>query len=276
MPVQNCDSSDLPAATRVFYRHALAELSESGIPFMICGSYALAEYTQLGRSTRDLDVLVCKEDCSEALAVLSAAGYSAEVVFPHWLAKIRSGDDCMDVIFNSGNGICVVDQSWFVHARRSELFGVPVLICPPEEALWQQSFIMERERFDGADVIHLIHAQGKQLNWDRLLRRFGEHWRVLLSHLILYGFVYPAERDAVPEIVMQQLMSRLQKETMLRPWDGASICQGTLLSRAQYLGDLRHGNYIDARLLPPGTMTEEDVQIWTAAIQQPAAACVPG
>lgn len=29
------------------------------------------------------------------------------------------------------------------------------------------------------------------LDWSRLARRFGQHWRVLPSHLILFGCIYP-------------------------------------------------------------------------------------
>jgi hypothetical protein len=32
---------------------------------------------------------------------------------------------------------------------------------------------MERERFDGADVAHIILAYGDRLDWRRLLERFG-------------------------------------------------------------------------------------------------------
>jgi hypothetical protein len=28
--------------------------------------------------------------------------------------------------------------------------------------------------------------------------RFGDHWRVLFSHIILFGFVYPDKRQNVP------------------------------------------------------------------------------
>ena len=42
---------------------------------------------------------------------------------------------------------------------------------------------MERERYDGADVAHLFRHCSGLLNWERLVRRFGPHWRVLLSHL---------------------------------------------------------------------------------------------
>ena len=62
---------------------------------------------------------------------------------------------------------------------------------PIEEMIWSKAFLMERERFDGADVLHLVRARQKEINWPRLLSRFGEHWRVLLSHLVLFPYVYP-------------------------------------------------------------------------------------
>ena len=58
---------------------------------------------------------------------------------------------------------------------------------------------MERERYDGADVAHIILAYGDRMDWRRLIDRFGRYWRVLLSHLVLYGFIYPsAARACLP------------------------------------------------------------------------------
>jgi len=54
---------------------------------------------------------------------------------------------------------------------------------------------MERERFDGGDIAHLIRGSGRDLDWQRLLNRFGPHWRVLFSHLVMFGFCYPSERE---------------------------------------------------------------------------------
>ncbi len=62
--------------------------------------------------------------------------------------------------------------------------------------IWSKAFIMERERYDGADIAHLILACGRDLDWRRLLGRFGRRWRVLLSHLVLFGFVYPGGAGA--------------------------------------------------------------------------------
>ena len=38
-----------------------------------------------------------------------------------------------------------------------------------------------------------------------VLRRFGSDWRLLLNHLILFGFVYPSERSRIPDWVIRKL-----------------------------------------------------------------------
>ncbi len=45
-------------------------------------------------------------------------------------------------------------------------------------------------------------------------------------------------------------------------------CQGTLLSRSQYLIDLERWGYQDARLAPRSLMTREEIAHWTKAIEQ--------
>jgi purine nucleoside permease len=45
------------------------------------------------------------------------------------------------------------------------------------------------------------------------------------------------------------------------------LCRGPLLSRAQYLVDVERWNYVDAREVPLGTMTPEEIDIWTKAIE---------
>src|SRR5207253_1960910 len=135
--------------------------------------------------------------------------------------------------------------AWFVHAVAGNVLGIPVHFCPPEEMLWSKGYVMERERYDGADIVHLLHAYGAQFDWPRLLGRFGSHWRVLLSHLVLFGFVYPARQSCIPAWVMQDLLHRLQCELHHSP-PADQLCQGTLLSRAQYLLDIKSWGYGDA------------------------------
>jgi hypothetical protein len=263
MSIQVPSLEEFAPKTFRFYRHGLEVMKASGVPFLVGGAYAFNYYTGIVRHTKDFDLFVRRGDVDRVVDAFTAAGYRAEVVFSHWLAKAFHRDDFVDIIFSSGNGICPVEDSWFEHAEEGEVLGVNVPLMPAEEMIWQKAFIMERERFDGADVNHLIRARGPQLNWDRLLKRFGPNWRVLLSHLVLYGFVYPDDRAAIPPRVVSGLVAQLFEEPAAS--DGDAPCRGTLLSRMQYLSDTEEWGYQDARLAPHGPMSEEQITSWTNA-----------
>ena len=208
-------------------------------------------------------------DFERTLEAFGRSGWPVERNFPHWLGKAWCGDDFVDLIFSSGNGIARVDDGWFEHAVDEEVLGKPVKLCPAEEMIWSKSFIMERERFDGADVAHLLHCRANELDWDRLLRRFGaEHGRVLLAHLLLFGYIYPDQAGLIPRHVLETL-SKQAKTDPGRPAE-ERVCRGPILSRGQYLIDLEEWGYRDARVKPLGNMTEEEVEIWTAEARKEA------
>jgi hypothetical protein len=251
-----------------FYAAAMQALDEANVPFLVGGAFALWYYTHVSRPTKDLDLIVLPSDRDRALEALAAAGYRTEVPYPHWLGKAHEGDDFIDIIYNSGNGYGAVDAEWFAHAPLGRLLGRCVRICPPEELLHGKAFVMERERYDGADVAHILLSHGTRLDWNRLLRRFGERWRVLLSHLVLFGLIYPTERGCVPDWVMQGLVARMRAEGR-GAGEGdeeARVCYGTILSREQFLIDVNEWGFRDARLSPVGPMSSDDLNIWTAAI----------
>jgi hypothetical protein len=249
------------------YRNVLEMLNRSGVPYMVGGTYAFQYYAGVSRSTKDFDIFVRPRDVPRVLDVLNRSGFKTEMAFSHWLAKAYHGDKFIDVIFSSGNGVAVVDDEWFAHAVSEDVLGVGVKLCPAEEMIWSKALIMERERYDGADVAHLFRHCSGLLNWDRLVRRFGQNWRVLLSHLNLFGFIYPGERALVPSAVMKDLTNRLLAE-LDEPTRNSKVCQGTLLSRSQFLVDLDEWGYEDARIQPRGNMTEQQVAEWTAAIDK--------
>jgi hypothetical protein len=255
----------LSPETLAFYKEALGVLEKAGIPVLVGGAYAFACYTGIARHTKDLDIFVRPADVERTLAALQAAGYRTELTFPHWIGKAFKDDDFVDVIFSSSNGISTVTDEWFDHAVEDEMYGIPVKLCPPEEILWTKIYIMERERYDGADVAHLLRAKAEQLDWSRLLRHVGEHWRLLLSHLILFGFIYPGERSRIPAPVMRDLLRRLDAELDSNHAE-ARLLQGAFISRAQYLHDLEEWGYRDARLQPAGPLNEEEIARWTAGI----------
>ncbi len=247
-----------------FYRAVLRALKQADVEFMIGGTYALARYTGIDRRTKDLDLMIRRGDWSAAARALRAEGIYTRLSFPHWLGKALSGKSQVDIIFSGGNGLTRVDDEWFARAVPARVLGFNVLLTPPEELLWSKSFVMERERYDGADVLHLILARAETLDWEHVCDRFRDHEGILLSHLFLFRYVYPGEASRLPFWLIPQLLEARDPSGTR----AARLCRGTLVSRAQYLVDVEKWGYSDARRPPFGSMTDKEYAIWTNAIAQ--------
>ncbi len=239
-----------------FYQEVLELLQREELPFLVGGAFALTSYTGVCRYTKDLDLFVRQSDVRQMLRVAQEAGYEVEMTSELWIAKILWQGESIDLIFNSGNGVCPVDDLWMERGVEHEVLGVKTKLLPVEEFLWTKAFIMERERFDGADVIHTLHARAKDMDWERMLELFGEHWRVLFSHLVLFGYVYPGERDSIPGEILLRLLTKWVDEEVA-DLEVGRLCRGPMLSRSQYRVDTEEWGYEDARVMPHGTMTEE-------------------
>ena len=259
-------ADDLDSLGNRFYRAAVRQLIEARSPFLVGGAYAYGLHTGIVRRTKDFDVFMMEEDVQAALQLLSRAGYQTEIAFPHWIAKAFCGEDFIDIIFSSGNGLCRVDELWFQHALDGTVLDLHVKLSPVEEMIWQKSFILERDRCDVADVAHLLRHCGQRLDWPRLLARFAEHWRVLFAQIVLFDFIYPSHRDQIPQAVRRQLAKRSHEDAAT---EEGKECQGTYLSAAQYLHDIDLEGYRDARLSPKGSMSPGEVAIWTANFMKP-------
>ena len=212
-----------------FCQSILQLLADQEIEFLVGGYDALRHHTGMDRDTKDFDLMVRPSDVGEVLQVCRDAGHRAELTFSHWLAKIHDQDRFIDLIFNSGNGLCPVDDEWFTRSVPCIILDTPVKMIPLEELFWQKAYIMERERFDGADIAHLLLTAGERMDWQHLVGRFGPDWRILLSHLVLFGFIYPSRRDLIPRSVMEELICRLDSEQPAGRSD-KEVCNGTFLS----------------------------------------------
>ena len=204
--------------TRAFYLRTLAILNGAGVPYLLGGAYSLAHFAGIERHTKDLDIFVRPSDRDRTLDVLKRAGYRTEVPFPHWLGKAHQpgdGEDFIDVIYRSGNGVAEVDDDWFKHAVEGTALGVPARLCPAEEIIWSKACRDgSRERFDAPDIAHLLLGGGAASSTgDRLAPpvRCGLP-RACRAHLTLFGFAFPRERDAIPAWVMKELAGRLVEE----------------------------------------------------------------
>jgi Uncharacterised nucleotidyltransferase len=243
---------------------AIRALNRAEAPVLVGGAFAFTHYTGIVRDTKDLDLFVREDDVPQVLAALASEEFMTSVPFPHWLAKAQLDSLAIDIIFASGNGLGRVDDDWFQYARDATLYGERVRVTPPEEMLCSKLFVMERERYDGADVAHLLASQGLTLDWARIIRRLGAHVPLLYSHLVLFLYIYSDGAERLPPGLFDDLHERTRVALADRPAN--LLCRGSLISRQQYLPDTTMRGYEDARL-SLGAMTEDEVRIWTEAIQ---------
>lgn len=230
-------------AAHAFFTDALATLDESDVEYMLGGAFAIFHYTGLFRDTKDLDVYCKFADCTRLLKHFADKGYEVHYHDVRWLAKIFRGGYFIDVIFDTVNNICKVDDTWFEHATETTLFETKVKIIPAVELYWSKIYVQNRERYDGADLNHLMLKAGKTFDWHRLLTRVDEHWHLLLAQIIQFQFVYPTDyRDIIPKWLFDELMKRANEQYDLPP-SVVRVCRGPMIDQTQYAVDIKKWDY---------------------------------
>ena len=212
LPISSAKPPEFAPEQQELFREVLTLLNQGGIPFVVSGAFALRAHTGICRDTKDLDVFLPAERVEGAMCLLQKHGFECEVADPVWLAKAHRADFFVDLITGMSTGTVTVDQSWIDRGSFSELFGVPVKVLGAEELIASKLFVTRRERFDGADIVHVIYATRGKLDWDRLYQLVGPHWQILFWILVLYQYAYPAHSDYVPKHVWDDLLGRFRQE----------------------------------------------------------------
>jgi hypothetical protein len=211
-------------------------MNRAHIPYVVSGAFALQQHTGIWRNTKDLDLFLPADVVPQALEHLKEQGFETEIRDPVWLAKAHRDGFFVDLITGMSNAIITVDQSWIERGSPAEVLGVPTRVLAAEELIASKLFVNFRERFDGADVVHIIFGSRGKLDWQRLLQLVGEHWEILLWELVLFHYVYPAKAHYVPREVWNDLLSRLRKE-LERP-NGSAPFRGSLLDEKMFAIDV--------------------------------------
>jgi len=236
----------LPESEREAFQTAFQLLKRAAIPFVVGGAFAMHHYTGIWRYTKDMDLFLLPENVGPALQILADAGYDTRMEAEHWLAKAFRNEALVDLIFGSGNWLAPVDRLWLTRSHQGTILGEEVRVAPVEEMIWSKAYVAVRHRYDGADVVHLIHAVRGNLDWDHLLWRFNDHWELLFSYVSLFRFVYPSDKNFIPIPVMKKFLNLL-REDLHKPPPVEKITRGLLLDRFAYTYDVRVEGYIDPR-----------------------------
>lgn len=237
-----------PGEKEVFSR-GLQALNDAKILYVVGGAFAKHAYTGIWRDTKDLDIFLKPEDLKPALDALRDAGFETEVTYNHWLAKARQDPHFIDLIFGAGHGLFTIDDTWLEHYTLGTLADVETRLVAVEELIALKAFVASRDRFDGADVLHLIRGTEGRLDWNRLVDRFADHRSLLLWHLLLFNFVYPDKAEYLPQGLVMELFGEV-RDQWLTPQDAAKF-RGTLLDSSSFTVDIEQWGYEDMRNLTP-------------------------
>ena len=251
---------ELSPQEREVFARGLGALNDGGIPYLVGGAFAKHAYTNVWRRTKDLDIYVRPEDVRQALELLESAGFTTEIPFRQWLAKAHWEPHFIDIIFGTGHGQLRVDDGWFERSKRATLAGLEVQLAPREELLASMLYVMERDRFDGPEVNHLI-LQSENLDWQHVVTLLGKHRLLLLVHLLHFAFVYPGRASRLPQELMAELFAdaRAAWQQISNP----KAFRGSLLDPFSYVVDVEDWGYEDRRDLSPlvdekGTPVDEE------------------
>lgn len=211
----SAESSDLPVTSSIepswaedardCYQGVLQALKEAAVPFAVSGGFAFHYHTGIWRATKDLDLVLTPDAVPAAFKVLQRRGFETWIEDPVWLAKARHSGYFVDLITGVGNATLCAEKSWIERAIPDEVLGIRCKVLRAEEMIASKLFVTRRERFDGADIAHLVKSCSQQLDWDRLFYLTHPHCDMLYWHLVLFAYIYPSHAGVVPADVWRKL-----------------------------------------------------------------------
>lgn len=236
-PPTSSNPPPLPEEAATLYREVLLAMNEDEIPYAVAGAFALQKYTGIWRLTKDLDLFIKPESVPTALESLKRHNFWCETLDPVWLSKAHCGEYFVDLISGMSNAVIMVDDSWMARTQPAQIAGVQSQIICPEDLIASKLFVIRKERFDGADIAHILYRTRGRLDWGRIVELAGEHWEILLWALILFRYIYPAHTDFVPAGIWRDLLCRYM-QLVERPPEPAPF-RGSLVDENMFSIDLK-------------------------------------
>ena len=236
VPETSTAPAPIPAKQEMLFHEILALFEENQIAYAVAGAFALRQHTGIYRDTKDLDAFLTSQNVEPALDCLRKQGFDCQVCDPVWLYKAHRHRFFVDLITGMSNAALVVEDSWIERAIPAVVHGVKTRVLGAEELLASKLFVTRRERFDGADIAHVIYGTRGKLDWQRVLSLVGEHWEILFWALVLFRYVYPAQTEYVPKEIWSELIGRFQ-HAVSHP-DPAAKFRGSLIDNKMFAVDV--------------------------------------
>ena len=222
----------VPTSSIEIFRQALDALNREQVSYAIGGAFAMNHYTGMSRNTNDLDIYIQRSDLQTALRVLHSTGFldSGEMAAGdrEWIYHAKKNGVMVDLIWQSPNHMNCLDETFSLRAVPGSFLDRPAKFLPADSLIWTKVFTINRGRCDWPDIFNIVRAKPDSLDWGFLVEKIGDNWPVMLSFVLLFDWVYPGEREAIPDEVRNDLFARKReavplssgstRESLLDPW----------------------------------------------------------
>jgi hypothetical protein len=146
----------------------VATLRGHNVPFMLGGS--LAAWARGGpEPTKDLDLMVKRDDADRALQVLADAGMRVERPPEEWLYKAWNDGVLIDIIFGP-SGLELTDEV-FERARDIPIMSVATPVMAIEDMLITMLLSLDEHCLDYGGLVAIARSLREQIDWPELRAR---------------------------------------------------------------------------------------------------------
>ena len=154
-------------------KKAAGALRDSGVPYLLAGSYA--SWARGGPTRRnDLDFVVKPADLGAALEALRGAGLE-EVEHPEeWLRKARDDNGVMVDVIHSPAGL-EIDDAVLERGDDVEVAGMTFRVMALEDVLTTKLFAFKEHYLDYESILEMARTLREQVDWDELRRRTADY-----------------------------------------------------------------------------------------------------
>jgi len=178
-------------------------LHQLEVPFVVVGGLAMLEYGRT-RVTKDLDLLVYKQDAIRLLDQLKELGYRTQRTDDNWVYHAFKGGQIIDLLFALGKGFLgdpegvTLNDDMLARARQVSINGTVFLMAAPEDILHSKLLVSWKatRQEDFQDCL-LIIRNAKHLDWNYLLDKIARYPTRALA-LLSYAATCQISEDAIP------------------------------------------------------------------------------
>lgn len=149
-------------------KKAAAALETERIPYLLGGG--LGCWARGGPpSSKDIDLMIKREDAERALEAMAGAGMRPERPPEQWLYKAWDGDVMIDLIFEPA-GMRVTDAV-IERGEEHNAGGKPVPVMDLDDILATKLLALDEHNADYAYLLPIARALREQIDWPTLRER---------------------------------------------------------------------------------------------------------